>query len=60
MRVDYEAIYKYLNTIGGKITTASAIAHFTGIERIYGGTMSKLVRDGYLTPCAEKGFYKVV
>lgn len=58
--VNYEKIYDYLRTCSGKITTASGIAYFTGHDRIYGGTMSKLVRDGALAPCPHKGYYRVV
>ena len=58
--INYEKIYDYLRTCNGKITTASGIAHFTGYDRIYGGTMSKLVRDGALAPCPQKGYYRVI
>ena len=60
MKVDYNKIYEYLGSISGKVATPSQIAYFTNHERLYGATMSKLVRDGYLKPCAEKGFYRVV
>ena len=52
-KVDYNKIYDYLkNTI-----TASSIALGIGVERIYGGTMNKLVRDGYLDKCPLNGYY---
>ena len=58
--VNYEKIYDYLRTCSGKFTTASSIAYSTGHDRIYGATMSKLVRDGALAPCAHKGYYRVI
>lgn len=59
MAVDYRKIYDYLDTRKGKLVTASMIAFFTGTERVYGATMSKLVRDGIITPSEEKGYYRV-
>lgn len=58
--VDYEKIYEFLAKRKGKMTSASNIAHFIGVERIYGATMSKLVREGILDPAAEKGYYWIV
>lgn len=58
--VDYKKIGEYLNGRYGKVVTPSGIANAIGVERIYGATMSKLVRDGYISPCSEKGFYKVI
>jgi hypothetical protein len=57
MKVDYEAIYKYLSSTKSKIVTASAIAYAIGAKQIYGATMAKLVRDGYLSNTSTKGFY---
>ena len=59
MPTNYKKIYDYLATMQGKVITAGGIAHFTEHERIYGATMLKLVRDGYLEPCAVKGYYRV-
>jgi hypothetical protein len=59
-KVNYDAIYEFLGTFRGRVITPSALAYGIGVERIYGGTMSKLVRDGYLEPCAEKGFYRII
>lgn len=64
-KVDYEMIYEYLETKRnnpkmGKTVTAANIANAIGVDRIYGGTMTKLVRDGYLEKCPAAGYYKVV
>lgn len=59
-KVDYEKIAKYLATKKGKVITPSGLAFGIGVERIYGATMSKLVRDNIIVPCKEKGFYKVI
>lgn len=59
-KVDYKKIYDYLATMKGHVVTASGIAHFTGHEHIYGGTMTKLVRDGYLEKCELKGYYRII
>ena len=59
MAIDYTKVDSYLATRKGKVVSASMIANAIGVERIYGGTMSKLVRDNMITPCAEKGFYRV-
>jgi hypothetical protein len=58
-KVNYEMIYGYLKGNSGKTITASGLAHAIGVERIYGATLTKLVNDGYLDKCLEKGFYKV-
>lgn len=58
-KVDYQKINACLASRKGKIITASGLAFATGVERIYGGTMAKLVRDNYLTPCETKGYYRV-
>lgn len=59
-KVDYNKIYEYLNGYKRNIISASQLAYGIGVERIYGATMSKLVRDGYLETCPEKGFYRIV
>lgn len=58
MKVDYEKIYAFLATKSGKVVSACGIAYGIGVDRIYGGTMAKLVRDGALEPMPEKGFYR--
>ena len=60
MKVDFNKIYEYLGTYGKKVITPSQLAYGIGVERIYGATMSKLVRDGYLDTCPQKGFYRVI
>jgi hypothetical protein len=57
MKVDYEAIHKHLGQTNRKMVTASSIAYAIGVERIHGATMSKLVRDGWLSKAPTKGFY---
>ena len=60
MAIDYRKIDEYLATRKGKVITASMLAHGIGVERIYGGTMAKLVRDNQITKCDDvKGFYRV-
>ena len=59
MTIDYREIDKFLATKKGEIITASMLAHGIGVERIYGGTMAKLVRDNQIMKCAEKGYYRV-
>ena len=58
-KVDYDAIYKYLSNRpkNEKVKTASAIAYGIGVDRIYGGTMAKLVRNGWLEKCPCDGMY---
>ena len=59
MTIDYRKIDEFLATKKGEFITASMLAHGIGVERIYGGTMAKLVRDNQITKCEAKGFYKV-
>lgn len=59
MAIDYCKIDKFLATKKGEIITPSMLAHGIGVERIYGGTMAKLVRDNQITKCEAKGFYRV-
>lgn len=59
MTIDYCKIDKFLATKKGEVITASMLAHGIGVERIYGGTMAKLVRDNQITKCEAKGFYRV-
>jgi len=56
--VDYKKIDEYLSGRRGKVVTAAGIANGIGVERIYGATMSKLVRDGSITPYSLKGYYR--
>lgn len=58
-KIDYEMIYDCLKGKSGKVITPSGLAYAIGVEKIHGATMTKLVRDGYLEKCLEKGFYKV-
>lgn len=58
--VDYEKIYKYLEEKKGKTITAAGLAYGIGVDRIYGATMLKLVREDLIAPCALKGYYKVL
>ena len=58
-KIDYEIIYNYLKDRSGKTITTSMLANGIGVDRLYGATMTKLVNDGYLEKCLEKGFYKV-
>ena len=57
--VDYNKIYEALENYSGRVLTASSLAYKIGVERIYGGTMSKLVRDGYLIKANCKGYYYI-
>jgi hypothetical protein len=56
-KVDYEAITRHLGNTKQKTVTASSIAFAIGVPRIYGGTMAKLVRDGWLTKAPADGYY---
>lgn len=57
-KVDYDAIYKFLGTTRMKIIDAAIIAWGINVDRIYGATMFKLVRDGALEPMPRKGCYR--
>ena len=57
--IDYNKIYEALENYNGCVLTASGLAYKIGVERIYGGTMSKLVRDGYLIKANCKGYYYI-
>lgn len=59
-KVNYKEIYDFLATTKRNTITASGIAFNLGIDRIYGGTMAKLVRDGYLEECPCKGYYRII
>jgi hypothetical protein len=43
-----------------RVVTAYIIASGIGVDRIYGGTMSKLMREGWLEPCPLKGYYRII
>lgn len=63
-KVDYEKIYTFLretkeNPDLGDIVKAADIARGIGVERIYGATMSKLERDGYLYRLYPKSLYAI-
>ena len=57
--VNYNKIYEALENYGGRVLTASGLAYKIGVERIYGGTMSKLVRDGYLIKANCEFYYYI-
>ena len=57
--IDYNKIYEALENYNGCVLTASGLAYKIGVERIYGGTMSKLVHDGYLIKANCKGYYYI-
>lgn len=59
-KVDYEKIYEYLPARKDKVITTAMIANAIGVDRIYGATMTKLVREEKIMPMAEKGYYKVL
>ena len=58
--IDRDKLNKYFQEKKGKVTTPSSIACAVGVERIYGGTMAKWVRDGVLEKCPAKGYYRVI
>lgn len=60
MKVDYNKIYKYLETYSRRTITASQLAYGTGQEKIHGATMMKLVRENKLEAAPNKGFYYVI
>ena len=57
-KVDYKKIYEVLDGKKGQVITASGLAFALGIDRVYGGTMAKLVREGRLSPMPLKGYYR--
>ena len=59
-KVNYQNIYNYLDTYKRNVITASQIAYGIGVDRIYGATMTKLVREGRLEAAPAKGYYYVV
>ena len=59
-KVDYKKIYDFLMTTKHRVITAYIIASGIGVDRIYGGTMSKLMREGWLEPCPLKGYYRII
>ena len=60
--MNYEAIYETIRNIDPRVRyiTPSGLAHKLGVERIYPGTMAKLVRDGVLEHAPCKGYYYIV
>lgn len=58
--IDRDKLNKYFQEKKGKVTTPSSIAYAVGVERIYGGTMAKWVRDGVLEKCPANGYYRVI
>ena len=59
-KVNYKKIYEALEDHKGKTITPSMLAYKVGVERIYGATMMKLVRDGALEKCPADGYYRVI
>ena len=60
MKVDYNKIYEILANRRCNYIDAGTLAVLMDVERIYGATMTKLVRDGYLETCSCKGMYRIV
>ena len=58
--VDYNKIYEALAAHKYRVITPAGLAHKIGVERIYGATMLKLCRDGYLQQAPAKGIYYIV
>ena len=59
-KVDYKKIYEVLEAKKGKVITAYGLAHAIGVERIYGGTMSKLAREGWIEAAPLNGYWMVL
>lgn len=59
-KVNYNKIYEILANRRCKYINAGTLAVLMDVDRIYGATMTKLVRDGYLEPCDCKGEYRIV
>jgi hypothetical protein len=59
MKVNYDEIYEVLAKREGKVISAAQLAFDLKVDRIYGATMTKLVREGKLEPAFEKGYYWV-
>lgn len=60
MKVNYEKIYEAISNHKGKYISAAQIAFTIGADRIYGGTMAKLVREGVLEKAPANGYYFIV
>lgn len=58
--VNYEKIYEVINNHKGRFISAAQIAFSMNIDRIYGGTMAKLVREGVLEHAPAKGYYHII
>ena len=58
--IDRVILNKYFQEKNGKVVSAYSIACSIGVERIYGGTMAKWVRDGVLEKCPANGYYRVI
>lgn len=56
-KINYDKIYEALDNWTSTVVSASGLARKIGVERIYGATMTKLVREGLLTPAPTKGLY---
>ena len=58
--IDRNKLNEYFQKKNGHAVTAYGIACAVGVERIYGGTMAKWVRDGVLEKCPANGYYRVI
>ena len=58
--IDSDKLNEYFQKKNGKVVSAYSIACAVGVERIYGGTMTKWVRDGVLEKCPANGYYRVI
>lgn len=58
--IDQKKLNEYFQKKNGKVVTPSGIAYAVGVERVYGGTMTKWVRDGVLEKCPANGYYRVI
>ena len=58
--IDRNKVNEYFQKKNEKVVTASNIAYAVGVERVYGGTMAKWVKDGVLEKCPANGYYRVI
>ena len=58
--IDRDKLNEYFQKKNGHAVTAYSIARAVGVERVYGGTMAKWVRDGVLEKCPANGYYRVI
>lgn len=56
--IDYSKIYKYLkNKKNSQTVTSSMIAQAIGIKHVYGGTMNKLAKEGWIYKTDTPGYW---